>query len=221
MITSPLDIIPNLEKDRVESWAFECVARMNKQDFRTEESLSAVSTPPVGSDALECFISAALLADWACYSKPEDRVNYVRLRSVMTAFSEGFRVYFSSPEDGAPVPVGYTGWYPVAEDIFERLCSEPHNITNRGFMSPLREIPDGGAYIYLFNYSVVSSLRGSAQSRALVNDYATVLKSVLVRGMVTVAVSGDGSRVAEKFGLSYRGDMTHDGVAEKVYAACL
>jgi len=133
------------------------------------------------------FVRDILAADEACYTAPADRADFERLQAAITAFPAGFRLYLSGGK-----PVGYTGWYPVARDIF-------------------------GDYLYLFNYSIIARLHKTAESRAMMQEFARTVRSTSHRGLVAVTVSPDGVRVAEKFGMTYRGDMNHDGVAESVY----
>lgn len=186
-----------------------------------ERPLAPLSAPEVSSADWQHFTGAALAADRACYPRSADRAEPARLFAVMAAFPAGFQVYFAQLPDGTSLPVGYTGWYPVAEDIFAQLYNTPGEIKHRGFIKPLSTLSDKGDYIYLFNYSIIPSLRGTAQSRQLIKDYAATLKNIAIKGMAAVTVSEDGARIAEKFGLSCRGDMTHDGDVERVYAACL
>ncbi len=162
-------------------------------------------------------VMPVLTADWACYTKSADRADFNRLASILAAYPRGFHVYTLPLEDGTLAPVGYTGQYPISESAFHMLHDRPHEITSRGFMLP----EAGSPYIYLFNYSIIPSLRGTAFSRQLVKNYAAEIARLDAKGLAAVTVSEDGARVAQKFGLSYRGDMTHDGVKEGVYAAYL
>lgn len=189
---------------------------MEKDQLNPQAPLSALSAPPPDAPGWLAFVKAAFQADHACYSMPADQVDFERLSGVMAAFPQGFRVYLAGD-----IPVGYTGWYPVAEDVFKILHDAPEKITHRGFMKPVPLAPEGN-WIYLFNYSVIPALRGTEQSRALVKSYATEIKCLpQVKGMAAVTVSEDGARIAHKFGMTERGIMTHDGAAERVYTTCL
>jgi hypothetical protein len=157
----------------------------------------------------EEFARAALVADHACYLTKEDRADFLRLRAAIFGFPEGFRLYYMGD-----APVGYTGLYPVAADIFDRLHDTPRTLKHRGDMMPARD----GTHIYLFNYSIAPAFRKTAYSRTMMQDYAAAVRSLDCKGLAAVTVSEDGVRVAERFGLRYRGDMTHDGAPEGVYA---
>ena len=161
----------------------------------------------------ETFVKGILAADWACYTTAEDRVDLDRLRAVITAFPQGFHLYLKQGE-----PIGYTGWYPVARDVFDRLHDTPQTLTHRGQIMPLPALTPGGDYLYLFNYSIVSRLHKTAESKAMIQGFARAVLGTPHRGLAAVTVSPDGVRVAEKFGMTHRGDMTHDGAAEGVYA---
>jgi len=158
------------------------------------------------------FVRDILAADEACYTAPADRADFERLQAAITAFPAGFRLYLSGGK-----PVGYTGWYPVARDIFDRLHDAPDTLIHRGQIMPLPALSSGGDYLYLFNYSMIARLHKTAESRAMMQEFARTVRSTSHRGLVAVTVSPDGVRVAEKFGMTYRGDMNHDGVAESVY----
>jgi hypothetical protein len=164
------------------------------------------------------FALATLLADWACYPRPRDRVDVARLLSVLWRFPRGFRVWLGKiGEDW--LPVGYTGWYPIAPALFHRLCTDPASIADRGAVVPLSAIDPAGACIYLFNYSIVPPLRHTAHSATLLKALARDIAGVPLAGAAAITVSADGARVAERFGLSHTGDISIDGEAEHVYAA--
>ncbi len=205
----------------IEHWADTTANKITALHIDATASLNIVRAPAETSPAWHRFLEAALVADFVCYSKSTDRAEYNRLSKVIQSFPQGFTVYFATCADDTTIPVGYTGWYPISENVFSILYHTPSNIKHRGFMQALPELSQHGNYIYLFNYSIIPSLRGTAQSKQLIKNYAADLKNIAVKGMGAVTVSPDGMRVAEKFGLSYRGDMTHDGVAEKVFAAYL
>ncbi|MBI4031233.1 MAG: hypothetical protein HY370_06105 [Proteobacteria bacterium] len=161
----------------------------------------------------EEFITDVLAADWACYAAPEDKVDEPRLRAVINAFPDGFRLYLKGNK-----PVGYTGWYPIARAIFDRLHDAPQTLTHRGQIMPLPGLSRGGDYLYLFNYSIIPALHKTPESKAMIQDFARVVRVAPHRGLAAVTVSPDGARVAEKFGMTRRGEMTHDGAPEDVYA---
>lgn len=108
----------------------------------------------------------------------------------------------------------------MTEDVFNVLHDDPGKVTHRGFMKPAPLSPQG-SFIYLFNYSIIPALRGTAHSRTLIKNYASELNAIPSLGLAAVTVSADGARIARKFGLTERGSMTHDGEPEQVYAARL
>jgi len=163
--------------------------------------------------SFKAFTRDALEADWACYTTAADKVEPARLEAVIRAFPEGFQIYYQNNK-----PIGYTGWHPVPHDIFSLLHDTPHELTHRGQIMPLPERSSGGDYLYLFNYSIIPSLQKTPTSRALLQSFAREVKSTPHKGLAAVTVSPDGARVAERFGMNYRGNMTHDGEPEGVYA---
>jgi hypothetical protein len=163
----------------------------------------------------DSFCIRTLIADWACYGTGPDRVEYPRLRRVIASFPQGFRLYTATCPDGTVVPVGYTAWYPISEDIFATLKTAPHRITHRGDIAPVSYAT--GAPLYLFNYSIIPALHKTSASRQMLQSYATEITAHGARRLSAVTVSKDGARVARRFGMTYRGDITHDGVNEQAY----
>jgi hypothetical protein len=165
------------------------------------------------------FVMGVFLADWACFSRPADRVDFTRLLTAIAIFPQGFRLWVCRLSDGRSIPAGYSGWYPIAKTTFDRLCYEPESISHRGEMVGLNNGSPKGQYIYLFNISIIRQLHRSAQSRALLTRLRNDLNAAKALGIATVAVSEAGERVARRFGLEYTGDMVFCGEREKVFAA--
>lgn len=183
-----------------------------------EADASASPLGPLASAPWRRFALATLLADWACYHRPRDRVDVARLLSVLWRFPRGFRVWLGKiGEDW--LPVGYTGWYPIAPALFHRLGTDPASIAHRGAIEPLSAIDPGGTYVYLFNYSIVPPLRHTAHSATLLKALARDIAGLPLAGAAAITLSPDGARVAERFGLSHVGEISIDGEPELVYAA--
>lgn len=158
--------------------------------------------------------SDILAADHACYTKPADRADFPRLQKVMTAFPEGFRLWTCQTPEGKTTPVGYTGWYPIARDTFNRLHERPETIKHRGEIMPFRD----SRLLYIFNFSIIEPLRGGTpQSRLMMQTLAQDIAGQNPDGLAAVTVSEDGVRAVRRFGMEYRGDMTHEGDSEGVY----
>lgn len=177
--------------------------------------------PPFGRHADATFrklVLAALLADWACYEAPVDQVRFDRLLHVMHVFPAGFRVWWAEAPGAGWLPVGYTGWFPIAAVTFEVLETRAAELRDRALpVLPALEPEPEGSYVYLFNYSIVAALRGTDCSRRLVRALADDVGAVRLRGMAAITVSEDGARVAERFGMRRSGVMVVEGVPEHVY----
>jgi hypothetical protein len=159
-------------------------------------------------------VLATFLADHACYPSPAEQVDFARLAYVMHAFPAGFRTYWARDADGRAWPMGYAGWYPMPAATFELLANRPGELCGRRVMpEPLR--PEARPWIYVFNYSVVPALRGTALSRTLIKTLAADLASVRPLGLAAITVSEDGRRIAERFGMQRRGVLR--GCEEQVY----
>jgi len=169
-------------------------------------------------EQLQQFINGAYLADQLSYPHGPDQAELDRLSAVIKGFPQGFRLYFSRFSNGAYIPVGYTGWYPIQGDIFNALHDRPETINHRGSMRPIPMPKDEDAFIYLFNYSIIAALHKSPQSGSMIRDLAQTLSTIPRQGMAAVCVSQSGKNVAMKFGMHHTGMMIHDGEQEAVYA---
>jgi hypothetical protein len=181
--------------------------------------LVGAPSPPFGrygDAAWRKLVLATLLVDWSCYPAPVDRVGIERLFQVMHVFPAGFRVWWVNDPGSGWLPVGYTGWYPIAELTFETLDARTSALFDRN-VPALPAIDPGGSFLYLFNYSVLESLRRTSCSRRLLRALADDLAAVPLRGLAAIAVSEEGIRVAERFGMRRSGTLVLDGAPEHVY----
>ncbi len=202
------------EWDAIAPWLKDTINYVEKRF--PDSDLRAVGGAELTTPAeMQQFKLAALAADWLCYTAPADQAEFPRLSSVIEKFPSGFRVYFAKIAGGDFHPVGYTGWYPVADEVFATLHNRPGDIKHRGFMKPVPESARNN--IYLFNYSVAPYLIGTGQSGALIKDFAQTIAEVPKKSLSAVTVSEYGASVAKKFGMTRSGQMTHDGDVENVY----
>jgi hypothetical protein len=183
------------------------------------EGASDAGADPLGRMREEAFrrlVSAAFLADLASYPAPVDRVELCRLLHVMHVFPRGFRVWIGELDDGSRLPVGYSGWYPVAETSFELLERTPERLQDRAVV-PLPAVTPGGGFLYVFNYSVIPQLRGTSASGRLVKSLAADVAGTAWRGLAAITVSPEGARVAGRFGMRKTGALFVGGCQEDVY----
>lgn len=157
-------------------------------------------------------------ADWVCYQNPVDRLDYPRGLHIVTQFPQGFKVYAVEVE-GDQLPIGYSGWLPITQTVFETMANTPHKLTHRGQITA--EMPADSRYFYFFNVSIIEPLHKTPQSRQLLANHAAVLPQLGAKGIAAVTLSEHGIRAVTRFGMEYRGEMTHDGDSEAVYAAYL
>jgi len=162
--------------------------------------------------------AAVLLADWAAYPAAVDRVSLERLTRVLDAFPRGVRTWWLDSAELGPVPVGYSAWYPIAPEVFERLSLRPESISERGEVMPAGE-PSAARALYLFNYSVIPALRGGPVAGQLVRALAADVAGVPHAGLCAITVSEDGARVATRFGMTRKGACVVEGVEEQVYSS--
>lgn len=166
------------------------------------------------------FVLAAFFADLASYEKPVDQVTFDRLLFVMHAFPEGFRVWWVKLER-AWWPIGYSGWYPMFETMFEIMKKTPEKLRSR-MVIPNPLMLGTKKNLYLFNFSVIAPFKKTELSRALIKNYCVDICERNPDGMACITVSEDGIRIAERLGLSCSGHFQLDGCQEKVYinASC-
>lgn len=150
-------------------------------------------------DASKECIDAVYQIDLACYEDPDDQVDYERLELVMKAFPEGFRLWWHRVDDIWQL-AGYTGWYPMSEEQFTTFKNSPETVKNR------RVVPERGSpYLYLFNYSVLPSLKKQPLTKLLLTRYAEDITKQKPKGLACITVSDDGARVAKRFGMEQSG----------------
>jgi hypothetical protein len=157
------------------------------------------------------FVISAYCADLVSYPKVQDQVDFPRLQYLLSVFPQGFTVWQGERTNGEHYPLGYTGWYYTDEQTFSRVeQSEP--ITNRFFLPSSEPTP----YLYLYNYSIHPELTATAFSRTLIQDYVSQIYRQDYAGLFCAAVSPDGIRVAERFGMKQTGTITPpEGRADK------
>lgn len=181
-------------------------------DFAGLGAVGRAGSGPQGlifEEGFRRWVVAVLVADWATYPLPEDRVDLVRLLLVMQGFPQGFRLWLAHTNDGF-VPVGYTGWYPIPEAHLLALDAGQPPPADRLFL-PLPELPAENRAVYLFNYGIVPQLKGTPYAQQLMRAYAEDLQRLGPTGLAALVVSPDGQRVAERFGMGRRLSLSRDG----------
>lgn len=165
-------------------------------------------------------VLAAFFADLASYRVPVDQVNFDRLAFVMHAFPSGFRTYWARVGGSRWWPVGYTGWYPMLPSVFSQFEQRPGELENR-MVVPAVVGAEAAPFVYVFNYSVALPFKGTALSKTLVKNLAADVAQARPQGLACIAVSPDGCRIAERFGMRRTGTFVLDGSSEFVFAARL
>ncbi len=179
-------------------------------------SVAAHEAPPAEDPGWAAFVAALYLADVASYPRPVNQVDLAHLHHVVRVFPRGFRLWSAEIPGAGRLPVGYSGWYPIAAATFARLEHEAASMRDRA-VPPLAAVEPGGGFVYLFNYSVVPQLRGTSAARRLMQAYAGDVDAVGACGMAAITVSGDGERVAGRFGMRRTGTIVVEGCEEGVF----
>jgi hypothetical protein len=172
--------------------------------------------PPVADPRWQGFVAALYLADLASYAEPASQVDFARLRHVVQVFPRGFRLWSADLPGAGRLPVGYSGWYPIAAASFTRMEREAGSLRDRT-VQPLPAIERGGSFLYLFNFSVVPELKGTSAARRLMQTYASDVHAEEPRGLAAITVSPDGVRVATRFGMIRTGTVQGEGGEEGVF----
>lgn len=178
----------------------------------TPERVRSVTAPSLadnlGDPAFRRLVVAAWVADLAAYGTPDDQVDLVRLLYVMDTFPAGFRVWF-----WGDLPVGYTGWYPIAPHTVDLLVAHPEQVEHRGQVVPVRAHTGP---IYVFNYSIAAPLRRTRASRLLMRTLADELRAARPTQLAAITVSPEGTRCAERFGMRPVSTITVGASVEQV-----
>lgn len=187
--------------------------------FAALEDVEAGAPGPIGryGDARwRGLVGATFAADLACYAEPSDQVSFDRLVDTMHVFPSGFRLWGArlAGAGSAWVPLGYTGVIPIAEATFARFEEGAVSLTGPA-IAALPAVEAGGSFLYLFNYSVVPRLRGTRMAARVVKALAEDVARTPHRGLAALTVSGDGERVAARFGMAARGRV--QGAHEAVF----
>ena len=164
------------------------------------------------------FFLATLLADWACYDAPVDRVDFARLKYIMTSSSQYFRLWCATLADGTMMPVGYSAWYPIAKFVYDGVMAAHEEIDDRGAFMPLRFIaPEDARYGYAFNISVIKQLRNTVCSRRIIRAYQRDSARLNHVGGFAVTVDVPGRKMSRMSGLDHHGDITVQGSTEGLF----
>ena len=135
-----------------------------------EPLVPALDVPPGplgrhGDRGWRAFAWGTFLADLASYPAPVDQVDLARLLHVLAVFPGGFRLWGAEAPGLGWVPVGYSGWYPIAESSFTLLEQHPASLRDR-MVAPLPAVDPAGSFLHVFNVSIVRPLRGTVASSA-------------------------------------------------------
>ena len=222
-----LEHIPCLTaREHIVSWLTQEAARIRALDAAALDGCETFSLLPGaqaaphcgGEEAADKFVLALLAADWACYAQQAHREDYAHLKLAVSVFPKGFRLWLARLK-GRCVPVGYTGFHPIARHTFSLLKRSPESITSRESIVPEPESSDHANYLYLYNIGIITPFQKSHVSKALIKTFVQDMASVASCGLAAVAVSPDGERVVKRFGLRKSGCITHDGQKEMAYTS--
>lgn len=164
-----------------------------------------------GDARFRALVGAMFVADLASYLEPGDQVIFDRLLDAMRIYPRGFRLWGASLDGAGWLPLGYTGVIPIATATFERFERGEASLAGPATVA-LPAVEPGGSFLYLFNYSVVPSLRGTAMAARVIKALAEDVRRTPHRGLAALTVSRDGERVAERFGMAARGRGAHEAV---------
>ena len=129
-----------------------------------------------------------------CWSEASGswRGEYLKFRPVGSKVAGRFK--------GNPAEIGVTVLRSVANVLL--------------LIATLPAVEEGGSFLYVFNYSVVPALRGTAMAARLLKALADDIARTPHRGLAALTVSPEGERVAARFGMTARAraEGAHDAV---------
>lgn len=225
---NPLAGIPELHtKNALISWIEEEVRQIRVLEIKDPNTVTVISftgndihqkNQTSDANILSKFTIALFLADWACYSNQADREEYTHLKNAVTVFPGGFRL-FMAQHDGNCIPIGYSGFHPIAKDTFYRLRKAPETITSRKQITPEPASNSGENYYYIYNLGIIKPFHRSSASRRLVKEFSNDIALTKKSALAAIVISPDGQRIVERFGLQQSGLITHDGHEEIAYVS--
>jgi len=164
------------------------------------------------------YFLALLLADWASYERPVDRIDYARLKYILTSAYPWFRLYFVQTKT-ALVPVGYAAWYPLSRFVFEATKDGDAEIDDRGAFLPLRTARKGAKYdhAYVLNVSIIKNLRNTRCAVRMLLDLHRDAMAQEQAGLMAITVDEAGSRFSRFVGMDLVGRIRVQGEMENLY----
>lgn len=218
-----------LSHDALAAWIEAKVTVLNNISFTPEllatfqpYELNDVADHPLGVEGSEewrRFFLAALVADWACYTTPVDRADYARLKYIMTSAYRYFRIWCCRSETGELLPIGYSGWYPIAPFVFDALRNDPSQIDDRGVFMPLRFVkPEDISCGYAFNISIIEPLKNTVCAQRMIRAYQRDKKKYKdVQNISAITVSPEGTKFSTIGNLHSAGIVTVQGESETLF----
>ncbi len=205
--------------DEVLDWIDSRIAAIAATDFTqgvtgsfTEHRLTEEFAHPLGAEASPSwrrFLLATLLADWACYDRPVDRVDYPRLKYIMSSSHRYVRLWTCRLADGQVTPVGYSAWYPIAKFIHDGVLSDHGSVDDRGAFMPLRFVaPEDVRYGYVLNISIVGKLRNTPFSGRMIRAFQREAAQHPDVGLIAVTVDEAGRKFSRIANFDHHGDIT-------------
>ena len=222
--------LPNVSLESASQWVegvLEVLRYANREDFDggvvcgehlIESVVDTSAAGPMGHYESPRWVRAVagmLAVDWACYDDPVERMGFERLAYMAHVFPRGFRLWWGRLQD-TRVPVGYTAWHPISRESFLLLDRHANTLGDRSIV-PLSTALPGRSFLYLVNFSIIAALRTTEASRAMLCSLSLDLQAVSPAGVAAVAVSEEGVRVVERFGLGVRGAIRIGAHEEKVF----
>lgn len=161
------------------------------------------------------WVLGLYLADLVSYPRGSDQVDFQRLTYVTSTFPNGFTLACLKL-NGRWWPAGYTGWYPISQSQFDVLVKSPERMDSRMVLP--QALISRRPYLYLFNYSVKPGLNKTAFSKTMMRAFAASVQAMPAVGLCAITVSGDGERIAKRFGMAVSGEFKIGRDLERVYS---
>ena len=220
-----------LSFDTLKIWIDQRLIALRACSFTPEMTLSFTPcewheefSSPFGVEASPTwrrFFIAVLLADWACYDVPLDRIDYARLQYIMTSAAPYMRAWFCRLPDGQMTPVGYTGGYPISKMIYDAVREDQSCVDDRGVFLPRRFLGAGDVHkayaVYGLNISIIPQLRNTLCSRRMIRAFQRDAAMFKDAKILAITVDVAGQRFAKLTKLNHMADVDVQGHREGLF----
>lgn len=222
-----LESVPDFfQEDKILQWILEGKDRIENFCIRQDTEFLSLDWSEIAQEQKNLlgfyplknwrkFVLSVYFADIVSYPLV-DQVSFERLLFVMHTFPQGFKTWWIKISHEVWLPAGYSAWYPMLETTFELFEKYPEKLKDR-MVVPHFSLSNLKPYLYLFNFSVAPIFKSTEMTKLLIKKLVQDVHAQNYAGLACITVSDDGKRIANRFGMSHKGDLNLNGRLEGVY----